>query len=401
MINLKKKYKIRLLFLTLSLYAFYFLINCADYRSIYKERAKKCSKSDRDIVIGIVDSSAEFKDLFIDGTMLAIDNINSKGGINGRKIKALIYNDEGKYDKGRKIAYKLARNTEVMAVIGHRSENTAKSASEIYDLHGALFICPMAEDTSLTFYNFSFLFRNMPDYDRAARQLADIAVKKGFTQGIAVTVRSPSYERMGRTFSDQAKSFGVSIPVISSFYKTESDFRSMIAKLQKLYKFEFIFIGAGPTQSAEFIKQARSIGVAASFFGGYDLDSQEFIDKAGKAAEGVIMASAFTADKGEPRKNAFIKKFVSRFMTLPDVNAAYGYDAVILLAEAIKKTGSTVPSKVVNSLKYLKKWQGVTGTYNFNTRGDSYNKKINFKTVINGKLQTIKIKEISYKDIKT
>ena len=145
---------------------------CESYEVSYKKRAKKAEESTGDIVIGVVDSERE-SSLFFEGITLAIEEINQEGGILGRNLRFLYHDDEGDLRKGQKIARVLARNHDIVAVVGHLYSSVAIPVSITYEKSGIVFITPWATQPSLTKYAGEFTFRNIPNDEETGKQVAD------------------------------------------------------------------------------------------------------------------------------------------------------------------------------------------------------------------------------------
>ena len=132
-------------------------------------------------------------------------------------------------------------------------------------------------------------------------------------------------------------------------------------------------------QAADFIREARQMGVKQRLFGGYDLDSRSLEKIAGNAANGTIVPTSFNVDLDSQKTRDFVQSFKKKFEKPPGTLAALGYDSVRLLLEAIKRGKSADPAVVASHLRFIKDWQGVAGAYSFDLQGDLINKENYFK----------------------
>ena len=348
------------------------------------ERAERAADAEGPIVIGIVNSGGEFS--IRRGVEMAVAELNARGGVLGREIKIILHDDHTDQSRGQRIAKKLARNPDVVAVIGHVDSDVAIPVSITYARAGIVFITPGATDPGLTNYGFSTTFRNIPSDEIAGRQIADFAFEQGFKDIAILYRREDAERRLAEVFHEQAVSLGIDIKTRRSYFADETDFRGLLAEVKDL-DCDAIFLAGALPVAGELIKQTRSMGIDAPFIGGYGLDSPNLLQIAGKAAEGTFVPSPFNLRQPSKITRDFVKRFEENFGVVPTSWDAQGYDAVQVLAEAIEQSVSSVPIVVSTTLHYLEQWEGVIGSYTFRTDGDIRGKSIFFKEVRNGKFK--------------
>ncbi len=368
------------LFLPLIILGF---ISCNSSETPVEERAARAAKMQGDIVIGIVDSSTN-SSLFLEGVNLAVEELNQRGGVLGRRIKTLVRNDGGDKEKGQQIARKLATNLDVVAVVGHVHSKVAIPASIIYEKHGILFLSPGASDPNLTRYGANFTFRNIPTDEDIGRLCAELSYRSGVKKGVIFYQREGAYKRLIENFGAQSGDLGTELATARSFFGTEDDFRSVLSEVKKEYTFDGIFIAGRLPAAGILIKQARDMGIEALIMATKDLDSPRLWTDAGKAAEGTIVATVFDPNLPTRLTRDFVKRFKAQYGLEPDTWAAQGYDGIQVLAHAMDKGGSTVPIVMASTLRFLEHWEGVTGSYGFTRNGDITGKSIFFKEARNG-----------------
>ncbi len=366
---MKGKINIRYLKFTVIFFAMLSFFSCENYEEIYKKRAEKAGAADTDILIGIVDTSLQ-STLFKEGVNLAVEEINENGGISGRKIKTINYDDKGSDKEGEKVARELAKNTDVVAVVGHRRSDVAVPVSVIYERYGVLFISPGATHPNLTRYSTDFTFRNTPVNEDIGRQMAEFVKRYGTKKIVVFYQRDDTARRLAEIFHKEADSLGIEIVATRSFFSWQDNFRATFSMLKKNYEFDMIFLSGFLPVSATLIKQAREMEITAPFIAGYSLDSPQLWSIAGRAAEGTIVATLFDPNQPQKDTRSFVKRFEEKYSVIPDTWAAQGYDAVSVLAKAMEKSGSSVPIIVATTLKFLEDWKSVTGTYSFTYTGD-------------------------------
>ena len=367
------------------------LILSCDYsdRAFYEKRAERAAYAKGDIVIGVVDTSAQ-ANLFLQGIQLAIEEINEEGGVLGRKMRPIIYDDNGERAEGQEIARKLSGNPDVIAVVGHYYSSVAVPVSITYNKNGILFISPGATHPNLTRYGGEFTFRNIPDDEDVGYHLAEATARHGIKKVVIFYQRDSGGKRLAEIFHEEAHKRGVEILNTRSFFEDQENFRTVLSAIKKEYKFDAIFIAGRLPASAFLIKQARDMGITVPIISGDGLDSPALMMIAGRAANGTTVPTVFNPDLRQRLTQNFVKRFNSKYGVIPDTWAAQAYDAIQVLAGAIDESGSTVPIVVATTLRFLENWRGVTGTYSFTQTGDITEKPIFFKTVRNGTFEFLK-----------
>ncbi|ETR71076.1 MAG: hypothetical protein OMM_08350 [Candidatus Magnetoglobus multicellularis str. Araruama] len=147
---------------------FYFLLS----KIPFDNRGDIVSESQK-IVIAIVDSY-DRKSYFYEGTQLAVQELNSAGGVLGKQIEILYYDDKNDVKTGEKISKLIAKNKEVVAVIGHRNSEIAINASITYKEAGIIFLSPVAD---LNRYKGDFIFRHAISDETLCKSIADFALR--------------------------------------------------------------------------------------------------------------------------------------------------------------------------------------------------------------------------------
>lgn len=361
------------------------LISCQTGQSPSERRAQRAEKATGEIVIGIVNAEGNYS--FRLGAELAIEEINRRGGILSRPLRALWYDDAGLPDNARAISKQLARNQDVIAVIGHSNSPAAIPASITYFENGILFITP-ATDPNLTRYGFWTTFRTNLMSGASGQQLAQFAASQNFNKMVVLYDREDAARKLAESFQATAIKSNIKILAVRSYFTTDHDFRSMLAGIAD-FKADAIFLAGTLPTAATIMNQAREIGIGAQFIGGDGLDSLNLLYLARRAAEGTIVPTAFSSEFPAKTTQDFVDRFEARYGIAPSTWDAQGYDAVYLLETAMQKSGSTVPLSLSTTLHFLKNWEGVTGLYSFTPEGELQDRKLFFKTVKNGKFEFV------------
>jgi branched-chain amino acid transport system substrate-binding protein len=347
---------------------------CRPAGSPATERIARAERGAGDIVVGVAwPWGARRQVLYGEGLDMALDEINSSGGVRGRRIVLKKEDDHESVDEGELVAQRLANDPDVIAVIGHLQSYVSVPASAIYDLSGLLMIAPTATDPELTAHGYSRVFRATFTDTEVGRQMADYSARQGYERIGIYYIRSDYGRNLANAFEERASDLGLTIPVRLSYEPSDSggsDAYGAALRGWSASGLDAIFLAGEVPSAARAIVAAREHGITVPIFGGDAMSSGELISVAGSAAEGTVVATAFHADEPRPEVRRFTAAFEKRYGVSPDAGSALGYDVVRLLASAIEIAGSTLPDSVAAALHSLRGWKGVTGSFTFDGAGD-------------------------------
>jgi len=369
--------------------------SCSQSSDVKQERERRAHTSTGNISIGAVAPWAwlEGKNQYWQGLEMALDEINSGGGMLGRKIRLIKKDDEGTVSKGRIAAQEFADNPDVVAVIGHFNSYVSIPTSITYQYYGVLMLSPISTAPQLTNREgFTYIFRSVPTDDRFARRLAEFAKKRGYERLMTYCLNDDYGIELANAFETHATELGCTI-VDRLSYDPNSPvgyFKKDLEHWKKDFTFDAIFLAGTVPKAAEIISEARRLGIKVPVLGGTGLNSPQLWEIGGDGVEETIVSTYFHSDDPRPEVQAFNRAFSNRYGKLPDARAAQGYDALKLLAYAMQQAGTTAPSKVSGALAKTRNWIGVTGPHTFNDKGDVVDKPIALQVVRDKKFELLK-----------
>ena len=183
-----------------------------------------------------------------------------------------------------------------------------------------------------------------------------------------------------------------SIVATSDYNTGDQDFSAQLTNI-KQFNPDVIFAPGNYTESALIIKQARALGMTAKFVGGDTWDENAFLEVGGAAVEGATFSTFFANDVPiNKTSEAFLKAFREEYKKEPAAVAALGYDAYMVILDAITRANSAEPQKIRDALTQTKDFEGSAGNITINAERNA-DKAAVFKTVKEGKftfLTTIK-----------
>lgn len=367
------------------------LAACGGSGTPAEERARKAAENEGDVVVAVVWPWEARKEIrFGEGLDLAVEEINARGGINGRTLRLLREDDRGSVNEGRLVAQRLAENTDVVAVIGHLHSYVTVPAAAIYDLSGLVMLSPASTDAELTSKGYERVFRGIFTDRDTGRQMADYAASQGFRRIGIYYVRNDYGRALANAFEERASGAGLSIAARASYddsqAPTERSFANTLEEWTQM-ELDAIFVAGQVPHAGHLVREIRRHGIQVPILGGDAMSSPALVQIGGEAAEGTVVISPFHATEPRPEVQRFTAAFAKRFSTDPDPGSALGYDAIRILAHAMERAGSADPEKVAPALRGLRDWGGVTGSFTFDSRGDLKERRLVKLVVRNGEFE--------------
>jgi branched-chain amino acid transport system substrate-binding protein len=333
---------------------------------------QSCSKSGgNEILIGeyasLTGSEATFGQSSHNGLVLAVEEINTKGGLLGRQIKLVTEDNQGKPSETQTVVQKLINRDKVVAVIGEVASSRSKAGAPICQAAKIPMITPAStnpEVTSIGDYIFRVCFIDpfqatvMSKFALNSMKVKKVAVlidqKNAYSTGLADNFKKVFTEMGGEIIEEQKYSNG------------DKDFKAQLTSI-KAKNPEAVFIPGYYTDVNLISIQAREIGLTCPLFGSDGWESEKLTEgKAKDALEGSFFSTHVSADDPSPQIQGFIKKYREKYGKEPDAMSFLAYDAGMILFDAIKRAGDTNGEKIKNELARTKDFQGVTGVITIN-----------------------------------
>ena len=318
--------------------------------------------------------------------MLAVDEINAAGGVNGRKIVIKSEDDQSKAEEAATVVTKLISQDNVVAVLGEVASSNSLAAAPICQSNKRPMITPSSTNPDVTKKG-DYIFRMcfLDDYQGAsmARYLHNsLGIKK-----VAVLIDNKSDYSTGlaKFFSDAFVSFGGQVVATQGYAQGDSDFRSQLTAL-KAAKPELIYIPGYYNEIGQIAIQARDLGMNMPLAGGDGWESPKLIEIGGKALEGCFYSNHYFPGDPDPSVRDFVEKYKQRYGATPDALAALAYDAARVLADSIKRAGTTDGPALRDAIAATKGFKGVTGTINLGPNRDPEGKTLVIVEVKGGAL---------------
>lgn len=327
-----------------------------------------CTKkaNENEILIGSYSpntgATATFGQFQLHGTEMAIEEINAKGGINGKKIKHINYDNKSDNDETLAVVNRLISQDGVVAILGEATSGRSKIGAQVAQQHKVPMLTSSATNPDVTKIG-NFIFRACFIDPFQGSVLATFAKDKLHARRAALlTSISSAYSTgLGDVFRRQFPAGGGTIVSDQKFAEGDKDFNAQLTAI-KAANPDVLFVPAYYTEAALIAKQARALGITAPLIGGDGWEAPELLQIAGSAMDGCYYSTHYSAESPDPKVQAFVKKYRDRYQgRTPDGMAALGYDAAYLVADAIRRAGSAEPAKIREALAATRGFDGVTG----------------------------------------
>jgi branched-chain amino acid transport system substrate-binding protein len=323
------------------------------------------------------------------GAVLAIEELNAKGmEIGGAKVKFELINEDDAADpkQGAIVAQKLV-DAKVNGVIGHLNSGTTIPASKLYADAGIPQISGSATNPKYTQQGFATAFRVMANDVQQGKSLGEFAVKQGIKTVAIVDDRTAYGQGLADEFKKAAEASG--IKVVATEYTTDkaTDFKAILTKI-KSTKAELVFFGGMDAQGGPMAKQMKELGIKAKFLGGDGVCTPEFMKLGGPATEGQFCSLPGMPLEKLAKGPEFREKFTKKFNADIQLYAPYVYDAVMVMADSMKRADSVDPAKYLPAIGKTK-YDGVTALIEFDALGDLKGGAISIYKYTGGKLEYV------------
>ena len=370
-----------------------------------------CERGQQEYKIGVIynleGSQSSLDAPSAKGAELAADLINAQGGINGRKLKLILY--DGKSDPSviKEATNKLIFDDKVPVIIGFSDTDMVLASAPIAAENDVIFITSGATSPELPEQVPTYLFLSCFGDNVQSAVLAEYAyVRLGLKSCYVLTDENMDYTKLlSRYFIERYTELGGKIIKESFFKGGEENYTEFISEVKELDpQNDMLFISAGPDDVGNIISQFRNAGIAQPIFGGDSYDTPLLLETAGANTDEVYYATHFLVEEyadniyfitppAEDQEVAqepiikYITAYKEKYGTLPSSSfTALGYDAVMLAADMYRRASSQEPDKLLKTLSDTRDFAGVTGMLSYVNDQRIPQKGVTLIKILNGKL---------------
>jgi ABC-type branched-subunit amino acid transport system substrate-binding protein len=323
------------------------------------------------ILIGVpVPLSGEYASAGTDilhGAQLAAKNINASGGVDGKKIQIVSQDDACLASTGSQAAQKMLSQGIVAAAGGYCS-TAALPELQAFHRMGIPYVMDASTNPQLTEQGFAEAFRTIGRDDEQGPVAASFITSFLHAKRVAVGNDNSTYAKgLANSAVSALRKDGAQVVFNNALTPGQSDYTSFLTKIGQAKPQVFYYTGYYP-EFGLLLKEAKQLGLKFTMMGGDANNDPTLIKTAGSAAAGAMMTTAPLAQFLSSAKG-FVNAYQSAYGSGPGPYSSYEYDAVGVVAQAIKNAHSTTPSKITAALRSIS-YKGITGDFHFDSAGD-------------------------------
>jgi len=310
--------------------------------------------------VPITGNQAQYGEDIRRGAELAIAELNKNKTVPDITFQLAVEDSKGDPQEAANVAQKFAARGDITAVVGDFSSTASLAAAPIYQRAGIIMITPTASHPDITKTG-NFIFRNTPIAATEANATTDWGTKDLGLKKIAIIGRNDDYGRVyGELFKKRSQENGATV-VAEEYINAETpDLKPVITSI-RARKPDGVLLALFQVEAALLFRQSREMNFRPTFLSGAGLFNPQVISLAREAADGLLLVSTYypKSDRAEVKK--FVALFQEKYNQVPSKFSAHAFDAVDLIANAVKTAGSPNETRIRDALAATKDFAGVTG----------------------------------------
>lgn len=295
------------------------------------------------------------------GARLAVDQINRAGGVLGKKLGLLVEDDHNEPSEAASAVSKLITRDHVVALIGENASSRSLAAAPIAQNYQIPMVSPSSTNVEVTKKG-DYVFRVCFIDSYQGKALATFARQTLHAETAALLVDAKSDYSVGlaQAFRNAFTTLGGRVVDELKYSEGDSDFSAQLTAIRSSRP-QAIVVPGYYTDAGLIARQARSLGIDAALLGADGWDSPKLAEIGGAAVEGAYFTNHYSAEDPSPEVKAFVEEYRRVYRADPDSIAALSYDAARLVADAMRRAGSTEGKRVRDALAATADFPGVTG----------------------------------------
>jgi branched-chain amino acid transport system substrate-binding protein len=285
-----------------------------------------------------------------EGYDVCIDELNAKGGLLGRKVELVIYDDQSQPATAVKLYEKLITEDKVDAVMGPYSSAVSEAVANVTEKYKKVMVAPLAATTSIFKKGRKYIFMVITPAENYLDGLIDMAAKRGLKTVAIINEDTLFPKASAAGTADAAKKRGMQVVLQEAYPKGNTDFSALLVKI-KAANPDVIAAGTYFDDAVAITRQMKELNVNPKMFGltvGGDLP--EFYDLLKQNAEYIYGSTQWDDSLPYPGQKEFLAAYKKKFKHEPSYHSAAGYAGCLLYAEAVKKAGSLDADRVREQL---------------------------------------------------
>lgn len=310
------------------------------------------------------------------GMGLAVEEINARGGVLGKPLQLIVEDDGSDQQQVPNAVNKLITKDNVVIVIGEVASSNSMAGASVCQPARVPMLTPSSTNVNVTKEG-DFIFRSCFTDDFQAAVMALFARRnlKARTVAILKDVQSDYSKGLTEFFQKSFTALGGQVLGVEAYAQKDKDFSAQLTKIKTL-KPDVIYLPGYYEDIGNICRQARELGLTSTFIGGDGWDSPKLTELGGEAVEGCYFSNHYSKEEQRPEVQTFVKAFQERYGEAPDALAACGYDAVRIVADALRRAGVAERKALRDALAQTKNFPGVTGIITIDAQRNAQKKAV-------------------------
>jgi branched-chain amino acid transport system substrate-binding protein len=336
-----------------------------------------------EIVVAEVDSltgsQAAFGVFSRSGIQLAVSRVNDNGGIRGKKIRLISVDDQGKPEETEAAARKLVAERQAVAILGASASSRSMAMAPILQKNKIPMVSPSSTNPDVTAVG-DYIFRTCFIDTFQGSVMAKFVRENLKAKKVALLRDTDSKYSLGlaQFFKERFVAMGGQIVADEGYKAGDPDFKAQLTAIRPQGA-DVIYVPGYYTDVANIISQARKMGIKALFAGGDGWDSNELYKIGESSAEASYFSNHYSPNSKDKVHLKFVEDFKARFKVEPNADAALGFDAAMVLFDAMKRSPSLYGPDLRDAIARTKNFPGVTGTITLDAKRDAVKSVVIFK----------------------
>lgn len=345
-----------------------------------------------DIKIGVIlpltGSAAQWGGPARDGILLAVDDVNAKGGIKGRKLSLEIEDDRCDPTTGVSAIQKILASRKPIAVSGAICSSVTLALAPVAESNKIVLISPGSTSPLLTTAG-DYVFRVIPTDALRGKVFAEYVYSQGHKKVSLLYINNDGGLGNKESFTENFQRLGGTIISVDAYPQDSRDMRAQLTKIKQA-KPDAVVVVSYPDDTPIVLRQAQELALGVPlYFQTEALDDLAVIQNAGNAAEGATYILPAKAEG--TAATDFASKYKQKYGRDPETFAAESYDTIRLMASILENSPEATPDALKAGLYKTQNYPGASGTITFDSNGDVI-KPMAIRRIANGRPETISTK---------
>lgn len=297
------------------------------------------------VVLPLTGKLAKFGEIEQKSFLMAAEEINAAGGINGRPIQLIIEDTTGKPDVGRSAIEKLISKDQVLVVGGGYSSSVTWASVAVAQQRKVPFLVNTGSADNITEQGWDYIFRLNPPVSEYPQALHSFLKEKAEIKSVVILHENTLFGQSGsKEFMEQCKAFGLEVLMKEGYEAGAVDFKPLLVKVKSKDP-DMIYMISYVMDAALLMRQAKELNLNPRLFvgGGAGFTLPEFQTNAGEASEFVFSATLWTSSVPYPGAREYYDKFFAKYGTPTEYHGAEAYAAMYVIADALKRAPAFTP----------------------------------------------------------